>query len=119
MPSHHHDPAERAGEIHKKGGNHLNLRKRLRKQAEREYPGRKVAWYGGILYFEKSNGQEGEPAEVPGVQRVPKPGTQTVGYYGSQIAPPRTQYEAPYRSSYKPSAPSFGSGSSWSSSSRW
>ena len=78
-----HDPAARhlASAEENTTKDHVTLRKRLRKAAEREYPGRKLAWLGGILYF--TDGLT--PSEVPFVKQVPKPGHVTVGYLGAQL----------------------------------
>ena len=63
---------------------YMSERKHLRKQAEREYPDQRTAWYGGRLYFLD---QQGTPIDlVPGVKEVAKPMTRVVGKEGS--APP-------------------------------
>lgn len=97
-----HDPASRANESHKRDS-YLSRRKRFRKQAEREYPGRSVAWFGGRLYFTDNLAEQVRyyhgPEEVPGIECVPKPGHEAVGYTVAQIAPPRTQPE--YHSSHR------------------
>lgn len=68
-------------ELKRLPGDYLARRKRLRKAAERQYPGRVTAWYGGILYFT----DRGIPPEaVPGVENVPKPGNGAVGFVGAQ-----------------------------------
>jgi hypothetical protein len=41
-------------------------RKRLRKQAEKKFPGRPMQWIGGILFFTDDN------TRVPGVEEKPK-----------------------------------------------
>jgi len=92
-----HDPAYRAHEVHKKGPDcYLSIRKRLLNEAERRHPGARMEWHGGILYFMGG----AKPLEVPGVQHVPKPGRQAVGYEVAQVSPPQTAKEPTHRTSY-------------------
>ena len=55
---------------------HMDLRKRLKLEVMRKYPGRVVAWQGGILYFIDSR----RPQKVPGVMEVPKPGQKVLSF---------------------------------------
>ena len=88
-----HDPAYRAGMEKSKDRSFLNLRKRLRRQAEEKYH-RPTAWFGGILYFTDNPTMWG-PVEVPGVQRVPKPDHEVVGYAVAQK--PRISWGSTFR----------------------
>lgn len=57
---------------------YLKMRKRLKELAMREYPGRKLAWQGGILYFVGK--KQKQATRVPGVQEVPKPGRPALSF---------------------------------------
>ena len=48
----------------------VHTRKKLCKEAEGRYPGRKMEWINGVLYF-----SDGTKEKVPGVREVPKPGS--------------------------------------------
>ena len=60
----------------------VGVRKRLKKEAEREngYK-RRMSWFGGVLCFTDTK----EP--VPGVENVPKSGKAVVGFKGAQPVP--------------------------------
>ena len=69
------------------------VRKRLRKLAERRYPGRSMAWFGGILYFIDRNPR----LQVLGVPHAPDAGCQAIGYAGAQPARSRSKEKPPRR----------------------
>lgn len=72
-----------ATEAKKKSRAVMALRKALRRQAEATH-GRPAAWFGGILYFTDHDVWNVPNLwRVPGVQPVPKPGFQVVGYEGA------------------------------------
>ncbi|MFA4833711.1 MAG: hypothetical protein WC619_02570 [Patescibacteria group bacterium] len=59
----------------KPAGPEMAERKRTLKGRQKEYPGRTMAWIGGILYFTDRN----PPTEVPGVKELPKQGSAAIG----------------------------------------
>lgn len=59
---------------------HLNERKSLKKEAERQH-GKPTQWIGGTLYF--ADGL----TPVPNIRQVPKPGTRAIGLEGAQPKP--------------------------------
>lgn len=66
---HGKDPAEATSEMNTADHDRLTMRKHLKKQAERDYPGKKIAWINGILCF--MDGTNTQP--IPNVQCMPKP----------------------------------------------
>lgn len=62
----------------------MNVRKRLRKLAERRY-GERCGWTGGILHFADTK------VPVPDVPHVPKPGKEALGMAGGRPAPTTTE----------------------------
>lgn len=67
----------KTGEGSRRVEHHSNIRKRLRKEAERVH-GRNTRWIGGILHFSKTR------TPVPDVPHVPKPGRRAVGIEGAE-----------------------------------
>jgi len=91
---------------------HVSLRKRLRKEAQRKYPESEFFWAGGVLYFGSAANAQW-PQEVPGVQHVPKSGHEAVGWAFAHNESHHQAYAEPARStdySYRSSG-----GSAW----RW
>jgi len=74
----------------------LSVRKNERKRNLRNYPGREMAFLGGILYF--LNG--GIPSErVPGAKEVPKEGKKAGGTMGICAMTPRNNFLQTHRPS--------------------
>lgn len=52
----------------------MAVRKRIRRRAERDHPGRLLGWRGGRLYFLDIK------SEVDGIPHVPKPNREAIGW---------------------------------------
>jgi len=62
-------------EKRKPAGPEVTARKRILKQKQAEYPDRRMAWIGGVLYFTDTN----PPTRVTGVEERPKSGSEAKG----------------------------------------